>query len=115
MTTIPAFLKVEAPAACHWVRESQTGLVATVPSPFRYFLVTGVVVLNVLLAQQALQVRTLSGHITELQGKGVEMTDRVASLSAPGRIQMWATAHGMVTPPDVFVLPVPGAGGGGHP
>jgi len=78
-------------------------------------LVTGVVVLNVLLAQQAFQVRTLRGHITELQGKGVEMTDRVASLSAPGRIQMWATAHGMVTPPDVFVLPVPGAGGGGHP
>lgn len=78
-------------------------------------LVTGVVVLNVLLAQQAFQVRTLRGHITDLQGKGIELTDRVATLSAPRRIQTWANAHGMLTPPDVFVLPVPGAGSGGHP
>lgn len=78
-------------------------------------LVTGVVMLNVLLAQQAFQVRTLRGNVTDLRAKGVELTDRVATLSAPGRIQTWANAHGMVTPPDVFVLPVPGSTGGGHP
>lgn len=77
-------------------------------------LVTGVVVVNVLLAQQAFQVRTLRAQITGLQVRGVELTDQVAALSAPGRIQTWANAHGMVTPPDYFVLPVWG-GGGTHP
>jgi hypothetical protein len=78
-------------------------------------LVTVVVVLNVLLAQQAFQVRTLRQSITELQGNSVALTERVAALSAPGRVQAWALAHGMVTPPDVFVLPVQGGTGGGHP
>lgn len=76
-------------------------------------LVTGVVVLNVLLAQQAFQVRTLRASITSQQSKGVTLTERVAALSAPDRVQEWAVAHGMVTPPDVFVLPVRGASGGG--
>ena len=78
------------------------------------FLVTGVVVLNVLLAQQAFQVRTLLGTITDLQAGQVALTEHVASLSAPGRVQAWASAHGMVTPPDVIVLPVPGTKSGGH-
>lgn len=77
-------------------------------------LVTGVVVVNVLLAQQAFEVRTLRGHLTELQIKSVALTDHVASGSAPGRIQAWAIAHGMVAPPDVIVLPVRAADGA-HP
>ena len=77
-------------------------------------LVTGVVVVNVLLAQQAFEVRTLRGHVVEQQIKSVALTDHVAARSAPGRIQAWATAHGMVAPPDVIVLAVPGADGA-HP
>jgi cell division protein FtsL len=82
-------------------------------------VVTGVVVLNVLLAQQAFQVRTLHEEIDGLRGKQVDLTEHVAALSAPGRIQTWATDHGMVTPPDVFVLAIPGTSGaaaaGGRP
>lgn len=82
-------------------------------------VVTGVVVLNVLLAQQAFQVRTLREEITGLRGKQVDLIEHAAALSAPGRIQTWATDHGMVTPPDTFVLAIPGTSGaaasGGHP
>jgi cell division protein FtsL len=82
-------------------------------------VVTGVVVLNVLLAQQAFQVRTLREEITGLRSKQVDLIEHVAALSAPGRIQTWATDHGMVTPPDTFVLAIPGTSGaaasGGHP
>ncbi len=79
-------------------------------------LVTGVVVLNVLLAQQAFQVRTLRDNISVLQANRVGLTEHLAALSAPGRIQTWAIARGMVTPPDVIVLTVPGMNARvGHP
>ncbi|MEP7059857.1 MAG: hypothetical protein ABI828_03925 [Actinomycetota bacterium] len=74
-------------------------------------VVTGIVVLNVLLAQQAFQVRTLRQDISSLRGTKTDLTEHVAALSSPGRIQAWAMEHGMVTPPDVFVLAVPGNSG----
>ena len=68
--------------------------------------------MNVLLAQQAFQVRTLRDNISALQANRVGLTEHLAALSAPGRIQAWAIARGMVTPPDVIVLPVPGMNAG---
>ncbi len=72
-------------------------------------LVIGVVALNAVLAQQSFRIRTLQQDVTTLSGQQVDLTDQVASLSAPGRVADWALANGFVVPTSApQVLRVPG-------
>jgi cell division protein FtsL len=60
----------------------------------------GLVSLQAVLAQSSFHAAELQAHITDLSGRYGVLTSEEAKLSAPGRVQSWALAHGM-RPADV--------------
>jgi cell division protein FtsL len=69
----------------------------------------GLVSLQAVLAQSSFHAAELQAHIADLSGRYGALTSEEAKLSAPGRVQSWALAHGM-RPADVgnlVILTVP--------
>lgn len=70
-------------------------------------LVLGIVVLNVLLAQQSFRLVEAERRIETLGREHLELVREQATLSAPGRIAAWASRHGMRLPDDIRILRAP--------
>jgi cell division protein FtsL len=69
----------------------------------------GLVSLQAMLAQSSFHTAELQGHIAELSDRYGVLRSEEAKLSAPGRVEAWALAHGM-RPADVghlVILTVP--------
>jgi cell division protein FtsL len=60
----------------------------------------GLVSLQAMLAQTSFHTAELQAQIADLSGRYGALTSDEAKLSAPGRVQSWALAHGM-RPADV--------------
>lgn len=70
-------------------------------------MVLGVVVLNVLLAQQSFRIDEAERRLEVLDRDHLELVSAQATLSAPGRIASWASRHGMRLPDDIRILRAP--------
>jgi hypothetical protein len=70
-------------------------------------MVLGIVVLNVLLAQQSFRIDESERRIDALGQERLGLVRDQATLSAPGRIAGWASRHGMRLPDDIRILRVP--------
>jgi hypothetical protein len=70
-------------------------------------LVLGIVILNVLLAQQSFRLVEAERRIEALGREHLELVREQATLSAPGRIAAWASRHGMRLPDDIRILRAP--------
>ncbi len=70
-------------------------------------MVLGILVLNVLLAQQSLRIDEAERRIEALAAEHLELVEEQATLSAPGRIAAWASRHGMRLPDDIRILRAP--------
>lgn len=70
-------------------------------------MVFGIVVLNVLLAQQSFRIDEAERRLDELAVERLELVEEQATLSAPGRIAAWASRHGMRLPDDIRILRAP--------
>ncbi|HZD18976.1 MAG TPA: hypothetical protein VE669_12615 [Actinomycetota bacterium] len=70
-------------------------------------MVFGIVVLNVLLAQQSFRLDEAERRIEALTTAHLELVREQAALSAPGRIAAWADRHGMRLPDDIRILRAP--------
>lgn len=70
-------------------------------------MVFGIVVLNVLLAQQSFRIDESERRIDELGRARLALVREQATLSAPGRIAGWASRHGMRLPDDIRILHAP--------
>lgn len=70
-------------------------------------MVLGIVVLNVLLAQQSFRIEESERRIDALGRERLGLVREQATLSAPGRIAGWASRHGMRLPDDIRILRAP--------
>jgi hypothetical protein len=70
-------------------------------------MVLGIVVLNVLLAQQSFHIEESERRIDALGREHLGLVREQATLSAPGRIAGWASRHGMRLPDDIRILHAP--------
>ena len=70
-------------------------------------MVFGVVVLNVLLAQQSFRIDEAERRLEILDRDHLELVREQATLSAPDRIAAWADRHGMRLPDDIRILRAP--------
>ena len=70
-------------------------------------MVLGIVVLNVLLAQQSFRIDESERRIDALGRERLGLVREQATLSAPGRIAGWASRHGMRLPDDIRILHAP--------
>jgi len=70
-------------------------------------MVFGIVVLNVLLAQQSFRIDEAERRLEVLGTEHLELVREQATLSAPGRIAAWANRHGMRLPDDIRILRAP--------
>jgi hypothetical protein len=70
-------------------------------------MVFGVVVLNVLLAQQSFRIDEAERRLEILDRDHLELVRERATLSAPDRIAAWADRHGMRLPDDIRILRAP--------
>lgn len=70
-------------------------------------MVLGIVVLNVLLAQQSFRIQDAERRIDALGRERLGLVREQATLSAPGRIAGWASRHGMRLPDDIRILRAP--------
>ena len=70
-------------------------------------MVFGIVVLNVLLAQQSFRIDAAERRLEALAVEHLELVEEQATLSAPGRIAAWASRHGMRLPDDIRILRAP--------
>jgi hypothetical protein len=70
-------------------------------------MVLGIVVLNVLLAQQSFRIDESERRIDALGRERLGLVREQATLSAPGRIAGWASRHGMRLPDDIRILLAP--------
>ena len=70
-------------------------------------MVLGIVVLNVLLAQQSFHIEESERRIDALGRERLGLVREQATLSAPGRIAGWAARHGMRLPDDIRILRAP--------
>jgi hypothetical protein len=70
-------------------------------------MVLGIVVLNVLLAQQSFRIQETERRIDALGRERLGLVREQATLSAPGRIAGWASRHGMRLPDDIRILRAP--------
>lgn len=70
-------------------------------------MVFGIVVLNVLLAQQSFRIDEVERRLEMLGVEHLELLREQATLSAPGRIAAWASRHGMRLPDDIRILRAP--------
>jgi cell division protein FtsL len=70
-------------------------------------MVLGIVVLNVLLAQQSFRIQDAERRIDALSRERLGLVREQATLSAPGRIAGWASRHGMRLPDDIRILRAP--------
>jgi hypothetical protein len=68
-----------------------------------------IVVLHVLLAQQAFRIDAAQERIETLSADHLDLLRTQATLSAPGRISSWATRHGMRLPDSIRILRAPKA------
>jgi hypothetical protein len=66
-----------------------------------------IVVLHVLLAQQAFRIDAAEQRIQTLSAAHLDLLQKQATLSAPGRISSWATRHGMRLPDSIRILRAP--------
>jgi hypothetical protein len=66
-----------------------------------------IVVLHVLLAQQAFRIDAAEQRIHTLSTEHLDLLRTQATLSAPGRISSWATRHGMRLPDSIRILRAP--------
>jgi hypothetical protein len=85
-------------------------------------MVIGLVAVNALSVQTTYHMHQYQQEVSDLAAQQIELTDRIAALSAPGRVAAWALANGMQVPGpgDTVVLRVPGVvarstPGPGHP
>jgi cell division protein FtsL len=70
-------------------------------------MVLGIVVMNVLLAQQSFRIEETERRIDALGRERLGLVREQATLSAPGRIAGWANRHGMRLPDDIRILRAP--------
>jgi cell division protein FtsL len=70
-------------------------------------MVVGIVSVSALLVQGSFRVDELNGRISALQEEREVLTEDVAELSSPTRVQVWARQAGLVMPENVVVLRVP--------
>jgi hypothetical protein len=70
-------------------------------------MVLGVVILNVLLAQQSFRIDEAERRLEVLDRDHLELVRDQATLSAPDRIAAWAGRHGMRLPDDIRILRAP--------
>jgi cell division protein FtsL len=70
-------------------------------------MVVGIVSVSALLVQGSFRVEDLRERISALQEDREVLTEDVAELSSPTRVQAWARQAGMVRPENVVVLQVP--------
>jgi hypothetical protein len=70
-------------------------------------IVFGIVIVNVLLAQQSFVLDEAERRLQELSVERLELVRERATLSAPGRIAEWASRHGMRLPDDIRILRAP--------
>jgi hypothetical protein len=75
-------------------------------------MVFAIVVVHVLLAQQSFRIDEAERRLEVLGQDHLELVRERATLSAPGRIAVWANRHGMRLPDDIRVLRVPSGLGG---
>ena len=68
-----------------------------------------IVVLHVLLAQQAFRIDAAERRVHTLSTEHLVLLQKQATLSAPGRISSWATRHGMRLPDSIRILRAPKA------
>ena len=68
-----------------------------------------IVVLHVLLAQQAFRIDAAERRVQALSTDHLVLLQKQATLSAPGRISSWATRHGMRLPDSIRILHAPKA------
>ena len=68
-----------------------------------------IVVLHVLLAQQAFRIDAAQERIETLSASHLDLLRTQATLSAPDRISSWATRHGMRLPDSIRILRAPKA------
>jgi hypothetical protein len=66
-----------------------------------------IVVLHVLLAQQAFRIDAAQERIATLSADHLDLLRTQATLSAPDRIASWATRHGMRLPDSIRILRAP--------
>ena len=66
-----------------------------------------IVVLHVLLAQQAFRIDAAERRVHMLSTEHLVLLQKQATLSAPGRISSWATRHGMRLPDSIRILRAP--------
>jgi hypothetical protein len=71
-------------------------------------MVLAIVVLHVLLAQQSFRIDEAERRAETLALERLRLTTEQATLSAPGRIAVWANRHGMRLPDDIRILRAPG-------
>lgn len=89
-------------------RRRQHGLgFALLASVLVGLMVFGIVVLNVLLAQQSFRIDEAERRLEMLGAEHLELLREQATLSAPGRIAAWASRHGMRLPDDIRILRAP--------
>jgi len=69
--------------------------------------VFAIVVVHVLLAQQSFRIDEAERRIEVLGQDHLELVRERATLSAPGRIAVWANRHGMRLPDDIRILRAP--------
>ena len=70
-------------------------------------LVFAIVVVHVLLAQQSFRIDEAERRLEVLGQDHLELVRERATLSAPGRIAVWANRHGMRLPDDIRILRAP--------
>jgi hypothetical protein len=70
-------------------------------------MVFAIVVLHVLLAQQSFRIDEAERRLELLGQDHLELVRERATLSAPGRIAVWANRHGMRLPDDIRILRAP--------
>jgi hypothetical protein len=70
-------------------------------------MVFAIVVLHVLLAQQSFRIDETEQRLEVLGQDHLELVRERATLSAPGRIAVWANRHGMRLPDDIRILRAP--------
>jgi hypothetical protein len=69
------------------------------------------VVVHVLLAQQSFRIDEAERRLESLTQDHLELVRERATLSAPGRVAVWANRHGMRLPDDIRILRAPSGPG----
>ena len=70
-------------------------------------MVFAIVVVHVLLAQQSFRIDEAERRLEAIGQYHLELVRERATLSAPGRIAVWANRHGMRLPDDIRILRAP--------